>query len=149
MRALAAAGIPLALLPALALGLAIADGEDPQADAGAEELIAPPPANAGFDYQIGGDYPLPDGVTVVSRDWFASEAAEAPACSICYVNGFRTQANEAGVDRPDERAQATPAARAQRARRRPELGRRIPRRHSKPGQAAASGELGAADDRGL
>jgi hypothetical protein len=29
---------------------------------------APPPANAKFDYQIGGDYPLPDGVSVVSRD---------------------------------------------------------------------------------
>ena len=106
MRALAAAGI--AALLALALGLAIADGEDPQADAGAEGAVAPPPANAGFDYQIGGDYPLPDGVTVVSRDWFAGEAAEAPAYSICYVNGFQTQANEAGVDRPDERANWPP-----------------------------------------
>lgn len=66
--------------------------------------FAPPPANAGFDYQIGGDYPLPDGVSVVSRDWFSGDPAPAPAYSICYVNAFQTQANESGVERPDERS---------------------------------------------
>jgi hypothetical protein len=65
---------------------------------------ASPPANAGFDYQIGGDYPLPEGVSVVSRDWFAGEAADSPVYSICYVNAFQTQANEPGTDRPDERS---------------------------------------------
>ena len=65
----------------------------------------PPPANAEFDYQIGGDYPLPEGVTVVSRDWFSGDPAPDPAYSICYVNAFQTQANEPGVDRPDERSQ--------------------------------------------
>jgi Glycoside-hydrolase family GH114 len=65
---------------------------------------SPPPPNAGFDYQIGGDYPLPDGVSVVSRDWFIGEPAADPVYSICYVNAFQTQANEAGVDRPDERS---------------------------------------------
>lgn len=65
---------------------------------------APPPANAGVDYQIGGDYPLPDGVSIVLRDWFAGAAADDPAYSICYVNAFQTQANEHGVDRPDERS---------------------------------------------
>jgi hypothetical protein len=64
--------------------------------------VVPPPANAGFDYQIGGDYPLPPGVTVVSRDWFSGEPAPDPNYSICYVNAFQTQANEAGTDRPDE-----------------------------------------------
>ena len=64
----------------------------------------PPPANAGFDYQIGGDYPLPAGVSVVSRDWFSGSAAADPAYSICYVNAFQTQANERGTDRPDERS---------------------------------------------
>lgn len=64
----------------------------------------PPPVNAGFDYQIGGDYPLPDGVSVVSRDWFSGTAADDPAYSICYVNAFQTQANEAGTDRPDEQS---------------------------------------------
>ena len=65
---------------------------------------APPPPNAGFDYQIGGDYPLPAGVSVVSRDWFSGRAVADPAYSICYVNAFQTQANEPGTDRPDERS---------------------------------------------
>lgn len=65
---------------------------------------SPPPVNAGFDYQIGGDYPLPDGVSVVSRDWFSGRPAADPAYSICYVNAFQTQANESGTDRPDERS---------------------------------------------
>ncbi|GIK76907.1 MAG: hypothetical protein BroJett022_05970 [Actinomycetes bacterium] len=64
----------------------------------------PPPANAGFDYQIGGDYPLPAGVSVVSRDWFSGSPAPDPAYSICYVNAFQTQPDERGVDRPDERS---------------------------------------------
>jgi Glycoside-hydrolase family GH114 len=64
---------------------------------------APPPPNAKFDYQIGGDYPLPSGVEVVTRDWFAG-SADAAAYSICYVNAFQTQDDEDGVDRPDERS---------------------------------------------
>jgi hypothetical protein len=64
---------------------------------------APPPVNAAFDYQIGGDYPLPRGVEVVTRDWF--EGSPAPgAYSICYVNAFQTQSDERGVARPDERS---------------------------------------------
>ena len=66
--------------------------------------FAAPPVNAAFDYQIGGDYPLPAGVTIVSRDWFAGDAADDPAYSICYVNAFQTQADEAGIDRRDERS---------------------------------------------
>lgn len=62
----------------------------------------PPPVNAAFDYQIGGDYMLPAGVSVVSRDWFSGSAAADPAYSICYVNAFQTQADEPGTDRPDE-----------------------------------------------
>ena len=61
----------------------------------------PPPAGAGFDYQLGGDAPLPDGVTVVVRDWFAGTAAPG-AYSICYVNAFQTQPPD-DMDRPDER----------------------------------------------
>jgi len=76
----------------------LAGGEAP-----AKAAAEPPPANAVFDYQIGGDYPLPDGVTVVSRDWFSGDPAPDPAYSICYVNAYQTQANEPGVDRPDER----------------------------------------------
>jgi Glycoside-hydrolase family GH114 len=66
--------------------------------------FAPPPVNLGFDYQIGGDYPLPAGVSVVSRDWFSGDPAPDPAYSICYVNAFQSQADERGVDRPDERS---------------------------------------------
>jgi hypothetical protein len=62
-----------------------------------------PPANATFDYQIGGDYPLPKGATVVSRDWYLG-SAPAGAYGICYVNAFQTQADEPDVDRPDERS---------------------------------------------
>lgn len=53
------------------------------AGASAPNAVAwePPPANAGFDYQIGGDYPLPDGVSVVSRDWFSGRAAPDPGAT--------------------------------------------------------------------
>jgi Glycoside-hydrolase family GH114 len=64
---------------------------------------SPPPVNAGFDYQIGGDYPLPLGVSVVSRDWFAG-SADVRAYSICYVNAFQTQSDDDSVDRPDEKS---------------------------------------------
>ena len=63
----------------------------------------PPPVNAGFDYQIGGDYALPAGVGVVSRDWYAG-AAPKGAYAICYVNAFQTQDDEPGVSRRDERS---------------------------------------------
>jgi hypothetical protein len=63
----------------------------------------PPPVNAAFDYQIGGDYPLPSGVRVVSRDWFAGDAPRG-VYAICYVNAFQTQDDEPGVKRRDERS---------------------------------------------
>ncbi|MDR7276870.1 endo alpha-1,4 polygalactosaminidase [Catenuloplanes atrovinosus] len=50
---------------------------------------APPPANAGFDYQIGGAYAPPSGVTVVSRDSEVSPAAGI--YNICYINAFQAQ----------------------------------------------------------
>jgi len=63
----------------------------------------PPPANATFDYQIGKPYTPRAGVRVVSRDWFAARPARR-GYSICYVNAFQTQDDEAGVKRPDERS---------------------------------------------
>jgi hypothetical protein len=48
-----------------------------------------PPVDAGFDYQLGGNYRLPDGVRVVTRDRTARPAPGA--YSICYVNAFQTQ----------------------------------------------------------
>ncbi len=93
----------LAVLAALAVGAAAIASIGTGGSAGQPDH-PPPPANARFDYQIGGDYPLPAGVSVVSRDWFSGRPAADPAYSICYVNAFQTQANEPGTDRPDERS---------------------------------------------
>ncbi|MFO1201740.1 MAG: endo alpha-1,4 polygalactosaminidase [Tabrizicola sp.] len=41
------------------------------------------------DYQLGGDYPPPKGVTAVVRD--STGAPEPGLFNICYVNGFQTQ----------------------------------------------------------
>jgi Glycoside-hydrolase family GH114 len=82
------------LLAALALGLPLA---------APAEGAKPPPANAGFDYQIGGDYALPAGVGVVSRDWYIGHAPRG-VYAICYVNAFQTQDDESGVRRRDERS---------------------------------------------
>lgn len=51
-----------------------------------------PPSGGGFDYQLGGGYELPVGVTVVARD-STDESADG-AYNICYVNGFQTQPGE-------------------------------------------------------
>lgn len=51
-----------------------------------------PPRHAGFDYQIGGAYPPPSGVRVVSRD--RTDAPEPGLYNICYVNAFQAQPDE-------------------------------------------------------
>lgn len=51
-----------------------------------------PPVNAGLDYQLGGAYPPPAGVQIVSRDRNASP--EPGLYNICYVNGYQTQPDE-------------------------------------------------------
>jgi hypothetical protein len=53
---------------------------------------AAPPANATFDYQIGGQYVPSGAVRVVSRDRLDPPAAGK--YNICYVNAFQTQDNE-------------------------------------------------------
>ena len=57
------------------------------------QALALPPTHGDLDYQLGGDYPPPPGVTVVVRD---RGAAPADAYTICYVNGFQTQPGDAG-----------------------------------------------------
>ncbi|MFM2418489.1 MAG: hypothetical protein RL385_3212 [Pseudomonadota bacterium] len=52
-----------------------------------------PPVNATFDSQLGGDYPPPAGVSIVSRDRLGSAAPGL--YNICYVNAYQTQ----GADR--------------------------------------------------
>lgn len=85
----------LAIVAAASAGVAGGTASDPR--------YSPPPMNAKFDYQIGGDYSLPRGVRVVSRDWFIGSAPKS-AYAICYVNAYQTQDDEPGVDRPDERS---------------------------------------------
>lgn len=51
-----------------------------------------PPANGGLDYQLGGAYAPPSGVTIVSRDRNATPAAGL--YNVCYVNGFQIQPDE-------------------------------------------------------
>ncbi|WP_443045919.1 endo alpha-1,4 polygalactosaminidase [Streptomyces sp. GQFP] len=63
------------------------DEDEPRSTPSAEVRL--PPLNAGFDYQIGGAYPPPAGVRIVSRD---RTAAPAPGLyNICYVNAFQAQ----------------------------------------------------------
>lgn len=58
---------------------------------GMVEVKLPPP-NAQVDYQLGGAYPPPAGVTVVSRD---RKAARVEGLyNICYVNGFQVQPDD-------------------------------------------------------
>jgi hypothetical protein len=60
--------------------------------AGAAPAVTLPPANAQFDYQLGGAYEPPEGVLVVSRD--RNDPPAAGLYNICYVNGFQTQPDE-------------------------------------------------------
>ncbi len=62
-------------------------------DEDGDSAILLPPANAQFDYQLGGAYDPPAGVMVVARDRTAVPAAGL--YNICYVNGFQTQPDEA------------------------------------------------------
>lgn len=55
----------------------------------AAAAVSLPPAHAGFDYQLGGAYTPPAGVSVVSRDQGDSPAAGL--YNICYINAFQTQ----------------------------------------------------------
>jgi hypothetical protein len=71
-----------ALVAAIASTLTLAAGPAPPS----------PPVNAGFDYQLGGAYALPDGVSVVTRD--RTDRPAAGAYNICYVNAYQTQPGE-------------------------------------------------------
>jgi hypothetical protein len=65
----------------------------PAEHAGPAELRLPP-RHAGFDYQIGGAYPPPAGVRVVSRD--RTDPPAPGLYNICYVNAFQAQPDERG-----------------------------------------------------
>ncbi|MGW3245345.1 endo alpha-1,4 polygalactosaminidase [Streptomyces sp. NPDC001070] len=78
----------LAAMAALALvtGCGAGDG------ATSGPRVTPPKAGAPFDYQIGGGYPPPPGVRVVSRD--RADRPAPGAYSVCYVNAFQAQPGE-------------------------------------------------------
>lgn len=65
---------------------------DAAADGGSPPGFALPPPDAPFDYQLGGPYPPPEGVTIVARDRTAPIAAGL--YNVCYVNGFQIQPGE-------------------------------------------------------
>ena len=65
--------------------------------------VAPPPANARFDYQIGEPYTPPRGVRVVSRDWFDAQAAAARLRHLLRQR-VPDPGRLAGLVRPDERS---------------------------------------------
>jgi len=84
--------VGVVLIAATALAAALSVAASPSA--GAAVTYTLPPVNAKFDYQIGGAYTPPSGVTVVSRDRKAAPAAGL--YNICYVNAFQTQPDEIG-----------------------------------------------------
>ncbi len=81
-------GRPLRLLSILFGAAAVFVGAASLAVAGSK-AIRPLPEGAVADYQLGGGYPPPPGVTVVARD--STDRPAAGLYSICYVNGFQTQ----------------------------------------------------------
>jgi hypothetical protein len=72
---------------AAAVGLAVGSAAAPGHPPATPHTL--PPVNAKADYQLGGNYRLPHGVRVVSRDRTAAPATDV--FSICYVNAFQTQ----------------------------------------------------------
>jgi hypothetical protein len=60
-------------------------------------VVLLPPVGTPFDYQLGGAYPAPAGVSAVVRDGSAEPAGRG--YDICYVNGFQSQP---GVSWPDD-----------------------------------------------
>lgn len=56
-------------------------------------VVHPPPTDGRFDYQIGGAYRPASGVSIVERDRHGIPVAGV--YSICYVNAFQTQPEEA------------------------------------------------------
>jgi hypothetical protein len=55
--------------------------------------VSPPPANALFDYQIGGSHPPPAGTGIVTR----AHETKAPVpglYNVCYINGFQAQSDD-------------------------------------------------------
>jgi hypothetical protein len=74
------------------VALAACAGTPGTPPAGPGPGVALPPADAPFDYQLGGAYDPPAGTEVVVRDREAAPAAGL--YNVCYVNAFQTQEHE-------------------------------------------------------
>lgn len=85
-----------ALAVALLLGgcAAVTPPEDSPTSPSRDARSLPDP-HADFDYQLGGAYDPPSGVTVIARDRTAKPAGRG--YDICYVNGFQTQPGESAA----------------------------------------------------
>jgi len=71
-------------------------GDDPGGgDDGTSAMVTLPPVGGKLDYQLGGAYAPPAGVSIISRDRTAASASGV--YSICYVNGFQIQPDEESV----------------------------------------------------
>jgi hypothetical protein len=68
------------------------NGGDGSGDGAGSAAVTLPPLDGKLDYQLGGAYSPPTGVTIVSRDREAAPAAGI--YNICYVNGFQIQQAE-------------------------------------------------------
>jgi hypothetical protein len=88
---LRAAAVAAVLLVALG-GCSASPEAATRAGASAGVSVRLPDPAAGFDYQLGGAYPPPEGVRTVARDRTAEPAGAG--YDICYVNGFQTQPGE-------------------------------------------------------
>ena len=77
-------------LPTLVLALALALGLALAPPAAADPVL--PPTGVDWDYQLGGDRPVPDDVGIVVRDRTSEPLVDV--YNVCYVNGFQTQPDE-------------------------------------------------------
>ncbi|SOE07177.1 Glycoside-hydrolase family GH114 [Streptomyces sp. Ag109_G2-15] len=82
----------LALVFAVSALTGCGSGGAPEKPSAKPAAVHLPPRHAGFDYQIGGAYPPPAGVRIVSRD--RSDSPAPGLYNICYVNAFQAQPEE-------------------------------------------------------
>lgn len=83
---------PIVLVVVTACTVDVSDPGGPSGDPLGDPTRGLPPVDAAFDYQLGGGYPPPSGVQIVTRD---REDVPAPGLyNICYINGFQVQLHE-------------------------------------------------------
>ncbi|HEY4267723.1 MAG TPA: endo alpha-1,4 polygalactosaminidase [Galbitalea sp.] len=91
----ATAGVTVVAVVALLVGCAAGQatpGEGASSPVLSSRGIQPLPTGAKVDYQLGGGYSAPSGVSVVTRD--STDQPAAGLYNICYVNGFQTQGED-------------------------------------------------------